>query len=492
MKYALKIYILIIVSIVSVAVSADAYEADVEYISARDYFKTALREISKAQVSIDLFMFVVSFNPNEPKSKPARLLKSLVEAKKRGVEVNVYLDQNVDLFNGTNEIEGKNNEAVDYIKMNGLNVYMDDKYNYSHSKALVIDKKIALIGSSNWSRSAFNRNQEANILVRSEKFAKEILDDLASVKRNTPAFAQEANVVKIPKVFAMQKDLLGQMVTQQDERAFDIYLWLLMKADTADSKKLSVNYDGLAKSLGIGQMTREDYRRQISKVLRKIEGEYGLIKLKIGYDEPADVVLVGSELNVGTEEKMIHLPEAYWQFGWNRKLNFPGKVMLLLNRMYSDEAENPPTWHIGVESLAKKHGISETFIGDGIMELRKYNLVDVRYEAIDSSEERPRQYGVYSPNEIYDPRELEKRFNEINLKEGEDRVQRAREYAEVVFKQNDYEDVLTLIGLEKLYGKKVVEEAVGILNQKRVTSPKRHMGYLVGTIKGIAEQIKKL
>ena len=58
----------------------------------------------------------------------------------------------------------------------------------------------------------------------------------------------------------------------------------------------------------------------------------------------------------------------------------------------------------------------------------------------------------------------------------------------MVYKKNDYEDVLTLIGFEKRYGQEVVEEAVSILADKRITNPKRHMGYLIGTIKGIGEK----
>ena len=60
-------------------------------------------------------------------------------------------------------------------------------------------------------------------------------------------------------------------------------------------------------------------------------------------------------------------------------------------------------------------------------------------------------------------------------------------YAEVVFKENDIDDVRTLAGLEKEYGTDTLKEAVEIVEAKRSTNPKRWMGYLIGTIKGIAE-----
>lgn len=459
-----------------------AYKADIRYISAREYFKTALQEINQAEKSIDLFMFVVSYRPDKSGSKPGKLLQALADASDRGIEVSVYLDQNVDFYDGGNEIEGKNTDAAEFLKSNGVKVYLDNKYTFSHSKALVIDGKTTLIGSSNWSHSAFSRNNEANVLVESEQYATEILDDLKS-KQKTIETHNQAEMIQIPKSFVIDKNLLGRMVTHQDERAYDIYMWLMMKDDLNKTGKIDVKYTELANHLGIGNMIRSDYRRQITKVLRKLDSEYGLIKAKINYDAPANVDLVDDR----RKTKFIEFPKAYWEFEWGRKLSMPGKVMLLINWLYSAESKKSPSWHVSSEDLIERHGISETFIGDGILELRRLNLIDVRYQEVSDAGGAPKQYGVYSPNEIYDSIELEERFVELESIEGPQVVQRARERAEVVFKQNDYEDIKTLIGLEKRYGSELLEEAVGILKEKRTTNPKRHMGYLIGIVKNKAK-----
>ena len=165
---------------------------------------------------------------------------------------------------------------------------------------------------------------------------------------------------------------------------------------------------------------------------------------------------------------------------------FPAKVMLLLNWEYSEGTL--VSWQRPVKGLSEVHHISETFIGDGMQELRRLNLVDIRYKDVSGKTEGPKWAAIYSPSLFYDPTELNKRFESLAQENGKEAVDRAKEYARVVYKENDYEAVLTLIGLEKQYGMEIVKEATGIVEAKSETNPKRHMGYLVGTIKGLAER----
>lgn len=461
---------------------AYAYEAPIEYILARNYYETALREIDQAQESIKVYMFVISANPKEPESKVMRLLDALVAAKGRGAAVEVHLDQNYAYGSDRQEVEEKSENACQYLKQGGIPVYFDDPSSYAHAKAVVIDERVAIFGSSNWSRSAFDINDETNAIVRSEQFAKEMLEDLSRVENLVPDLPEEIKGIRIPATFTTSEDLMGEMVTSQEERAYDIYLYLLKSFDGNKDRKITVDYDDLAKSLGIDGMTRTEYRRQISKVLRKLQSDYNLIAVDIILNEPAQVVL--KEV---AGEDTISLPESYWTAGWNRRLTFAGKVMLLLNWQYSNGTFN--NWRKSMNDLMKTHHMSRIFIGDGVQELRRLNLVDVRYDDVSPEDSQgPRWRATYSPNQIYDPEALNKQFGELNEKYGKEAVDRAKSYARVVYKENDYEDVLTLIGLESKYGQEVLKEAVGVLEAKAATNPKRHFGYLVGTVKGIAKE----
>ena len=461
-----------------VSAPAVAEDTRIEYVPARSYFETALREINQAQRSVKVYMFVIAANTGEPGSKVMKLLDALGSAKERGVEVEVHLDQNYPYGSEGNEVEGKNNGATRYLKERGVAVYFDDPADYTHSKAIVIDGRVTIFGSSNWSRSAFDINNETNAIVRSEEFAEKTLEDLSRVENLVPDVPEEIKTIKIPKSFTAREDQMSGMVTSVDERAFDIYLYLLRAFDGNAEGKAKVDYDHLAKSLGIDGMSRIDYRRQISKVLRKLQDEYKLIAAEIKYDDAADVVL--KDYKGG----FISFPEDYWNFAWTKRLSFPAKVMLLLNWEYS--GGELASWKRPIKGLAEAHHMSESFISDGIQELRRLNLIDVRYKDVAEETEGPRWAAVYSPNALYDPDELQKRFDDLAKDKGKEAVDRAKGYARIVYKENDYEDVETLIGLEKQYGRETLKEAVGILEAKAENNPKRHMGYLIGTIKGLA------
>ena len=52
--------------------------------------------ISKAEKSISVMLFYISFNPNNEKSPVNKLVNLLIEAKKRGVDVKVIMDKDND------------------------------------------------------------------------------------------------------------------------------------------------------------------------------------------------------------------------------------------------------------------------------------------------------------------------------------------------------------------------------------------------------------
>jgi len=356
----------------------EAYEADIEYVSARDYFDTALREINQAEKSVQVFMYLVSFRSEKRTSKIAELLDALIAAKKRGVEVDVYLDQNIKFGGETHSIGGKNREAVQYLRDNGINPHLDDKYIISHSKVIVIDEKTVLMGSSNWSKYAFNRNNEADILVRSERFAKEVLKDL-SQDEVTESALNDGTIIRLPLIFATKENLMGDMVTSNDERSFDLALWLIKEYDGNQEGRVTADYDALAQSLGIDNMTREAYRRQISKVLRKLQDIYKLIEAKIEFNENAQVVLKSMDDPTKTyaipNEDYISIPQGYWDYDWNQKLSFSGKTMYLINLIYSSAEGAGTTWRVSTNELKNRHHVSEKFSSNGRQELRRLNLL---------------------------------------------------------------------------------------------------------------------
>src|SRR3990167_3514783 len=84
-----------------------AVPTDTEYIPSNKYFEVTLNEISQAKTSIKLTMYLVSLSDDEPGSQVYKLLDSLVQAKARGVDVEVILDQTLNFGEEQSEEIGR-------------------------------------------------------------------------------------------------------------------------------------------------------------------------------------------------------------------------------------------------------------------------------------------------------------------------------------------------------------------------------------------------
>ena len=83
------------------------------------------------------------------------LAKALIEAKKRGVHVEVILDK-------SNEVERYSDLHI--FMENGLPPLIDAHHAIAHNKIMIIDKKTLVTGSFNFTNQAENENAE-NLLV---------------------------------------------------------------------------------------------------------------------------------------------------------------------------------------------------------------------------------------------------------------------------------------------------------------------------------------
>ncbi len=94
-----------------------------------------------------------------------RIAFSLVAAKNRGVKVYVLIEDN----EGVDKI-------YNLLRENGIDVKIDKRNITIHSKFMVIDKKIAIIGSHNLTKYAMERNREVSIVIESEEIAKKLIE----------------------------------------------------------------------------------------------------------------------------------------------------------------------------------------------------------------------------------------------------------------------------------------------------------------------------
>jgi len=486
-KYLLSF--IITLAVLGITARVFCYQAEVTNISGAKYFPAAKEALSKAKESIRLVMFTIELSPVKENSKTNQLINELVKAKDRGVEVEVILDQNVDFverrYSSDFESEIKSTNAYKRLKDAGIKVYYDEPDRYLHAKAIVIDKKTVILGSTNWTESAFDRNIEVSVLIESRDLAKEILDYFKTIKIDEKTGKLVEHIGKSTLIswdFLQNPKIASLMVNEQAERAFDIYLYLLWKFDGNKEGKIKLFYDDLAKYLGIYEgWNATDYRRQIIKVLRKLEQEYKLIKFEPRYAKEATITLIPLPQN-----QYFELPNDYFTFGWNRELSFRAKFCLLINLAYSSISDTKPYWSKSVATITRQFGgVGADVIHKGMGELRRNKLLEVKYDQMSGKPYEERTPKMYKVMRLYDPKELELKLKGLEDKYGKQSFDKARGYAEMVFEENNPEVIEDIILKTKQYGDVKVKKAFDLIGQKNIDNPKRSYGYVVGIIENI-------
>ena len=135
-----------------------------------DYFKHLPDIIKAANVSIKLTMFHIAL-PQGP--HPTKiLLDELINAKARGVEVKVMLDQDreTDLYKSTII----NTAAKKYLEENGIQCKYDSKEVLLHSKYMIVDNNICVVGSHNWSAGSYFQFDDLSFVVSSNSLGQQL------------------------------------------------------------------------------------------------------------------------------------------------------------------------------------------------------------------------------------------------------------------------------------------------------------------------------
>ena len=90
------------------------------------------------------------------------IAKALVEAHQRGVKVEVILDRS------RTEID---NDQAAFIVRNDVPTFIDDKHTTAHSKVIIVDGRVVVTGSFNFTQQAEEENVENLLVIRDKAIA---------------------------------------------------------------------------------------------------------------------------------------------------------------------------------------------------------------------------------------------------------------------------------------------------------------------------------
>lgn len=106
-----------------------------------------IAEINKAKSSVHMSAYVLTSTP---------IAESMVSAHKRGVVVEAVIDGR----------HSPDSDAVLMMHTAGIPVWLDTKHAIMHNKIVIVDAKITITGSFNFSQSAETRNAENLLVIR--------------------------------------------------------------------------------------------------------------------------------------------------------------------------------------------------------------------------------------------------------------------------------------------------------------------------------------
>lgn len=140
---------------------ADSGVDGIEVVNDRDYFERVFELIDSADESIHLVMFEIKYYDKYPDSEVNRLVEKLIKKNSEGVEVKIIVDQFL-----------TDKRAVEILEKTGVNIKWDSTKLTTHNKLIIIDGRIVLIGSTNWSYYSFSKNHESNVIFHDRDSAK--------------------------------------------------------------------------------------------------------------------------------------------------------------------------------------------------------------------------------------------------------------------------------------------------------------------------------
>lgn len=173
---------LIVLLVVLVSLPLIAADVDVFFSLDDDPEAVIINAISQAKESIDIAMYY--FTDRE-------IAQAVLAAHKRGVKIRIYLDKS--------QVKGKYSKSR-YLLKKGIKDIRISSNNYiMHNKFAIIDDKIVITGSYNWTASASERNDENLLIIHDEDIAKIYTDKFEDYWNNQVSQKRTQELIALAK-----------------------------------------------------------------------------------------------------------------------------------------------------------------------------------------------------------------------------------------------------------------------------------------------------
>jgi HKD family nuclease len=125
----------------------------IELLNDEKYYYYVLNALSSAKKEINIIMFSIY-----KCKKTEDLIYALINARKKGIMVRVILDGEVE-----------SNRALKHLLSSERIPVKLTKHQRTHNKLIIIDDKVVVLGSHNWTDKALFENRESSVAIIDKK-----------------------------------------------------------------------------------------------------------------------------------------------------------------------------------------------------------------------------------------------------------------------------------------------------------------------------------
>ena len=173
-------FVLILLFVFLFSIFPESFTGKIIPVNNQNYFPKVLSLLEKSTKSIYVIMFCAKYYEKYPTSPSNQLLNSLIKCAKKGVKVEIILDQSERKSSYSGE---ENLKTATYLSNNGITVHLDSIERTTHSKVLIIDEKYVIIGSTNWSYYSLTHNNESSVIIESPELARYYIKYFKRIKK---------------------------------------------------------------------------------------------------------------------------------------------------------------------------------------------------------------------------------------------------------------------------------------------------------------------
>lgn len=110
----------------------------------------------------------------------APIAKALVEAKKRGVDIEILLDKSQ---------RSERYSSADFVAHAGIPTFIDAAHAIAHNKIIIVDGEVVLTGSFNFTKAAEEKNAENLLVIYDKALAAKYRENWEVHRRHSEEYA---------------------------------------------------------------------------------------------------------------------------------------------------------------------------------------------------------------------------------------------------------------------------------------------------------------